>query len=353
MYCLNIHPGETLGEVKQAIVRYAREVKARFCPSAPMALGLRLSRVAATELLPVAADFRRFLSKQGFYVVSINGFPYGQFHGTQIKENVYLPDWTSRDRVAYTLDLASILAQILPEGETGTISTVPCHYGKQARPAAADNLLAVADRLADMESRTGRRIVVTLEPEPDCMLDSQASTIEFFDGLFHRHELSRRYLGVCLDCCHAAVAFESPLEWLRAFIAHGIDVPKIQVSASLRIEILGPQRKLLTPFVDGQYLHQTRVARDGQILSFADLPQAIADAPDGEWRTHFHVPLHWRGCSVASTVETMGAEFFRDISSAGGRHLEVETYSFDVVPGDKPPLVQSILRELQWLQQEL
>jgi hypothetical protein len=353
MYCLNIHPGETLGEVKEAVAQHATRVKARLCPSEPMALGLRLSRVATTELLPAVNDFQSFLHAHGFYVVSINGFPYGQFHGTRVKQSVYLPDWTSAPRVAYTVDLASILAQILPEGETGTISTVPCHYGKQLKSAAVDNLLSVADELARIERRTGRRIIVTLEPEPDCLLDSQASTVDFFEALFQRDSSARRYLGVCLDCCHAAVVFESPLEWLRAFEARGIVVPKIQISASLRVEIHDGSRDLLKPFVDEQYLHQTRVACRGQTLQFADLPQALCDAPDGEWRVHFHVPLTWKGDSIASTVEAMSSEFFREILSAGPRHLEVETYSFNVVPGDKLPLVDSITSELQWLARKL
>jgi sugar phosphate isomerase/epimerase len=353
MYCLNIHPGETLSEVKEAIERHATRVQARICPSAPMALGLRLSRVAATELLPAVGDFRSFLRAHGFYVVSINGFPYGQFHGTRVKQDVYLPDWASAQRVAYTADLASILAQILPEGETGTISTVPCHYGKQLQPAAVDNLLSVADELANIERRTGRQILVTLEPEPDCLLDSQASTVDFFEALFQRCPSARQYLGVCLDCCHAAVAFESPVEWWRAFEAHGIAVPKIQISASLRVEIHPENRDLLRPFLDEQYLHQTRVACRGQTRRFADLPEAMAEAPDGEWRVHFHVPLHWSGGLTGSTVDTMSGEFFREVLSAGPRHLEAETYSFDVIPGDKPALVDSITSELRWLIERL
>lgn len=353
MYCLNIHPGETLAEVKEAIAQQATRVKARFCPGEPMALGLRLSRMAATELVAAATDFKRFLEERDFYAVTINGFPYGQFHNARVKEDVYLPDWTSARRVAYTVDLASILAQVLPEGETGTISTVPCHYGKQLQPAAVDNLLVMADELAAIERRTGRQVMLALEPEPDCLLDSQASTVDFFEALFRRRPSARQYIGVCLDCCHAAVVFESPLEWLHAFGAHGIAVPKIQISASLRAQIHREGRDMLKPFIDEQYLHQTRVACHGETSRFADLPEALSDAPDGEWRVHFHVPVNWTGSLIGSTADTMSSEFFREVLSAGPMHLEVETYSFGVVPGDKPPLIDSITSELQWLDQKL
>lgn len=357
MYCLNIHPGESLDEVMSAIRRDAAAVKAAVCPDAPFALGLRLSRLAAGELLPIIGDFRTFLSDNDFYAVTINGFPYGQFHGRRVKQDVYLPDWTSSERVAYTLDLASILATLVPEGEFGTISTVPCHYGKQPRPEATENLVLMADRLAALEQETGKRIILALEPEPDCLLDSEDSTLEFFETLLDRGDNARRYIGVCLDCCHAAVAFESPKRWFRQFSLAGIAVPKIQVSASLRIEVSrdsqGQNPESLKPFCDATYLHQTRIRTRGKPVHFPDLPEAIARGPDGEWRIHFHVPLNWDAPPVQSTADQVDSCFLSEALSAGNKHLEVETYSFAMVPGPKPPLVDSIVAELNWLKDRL
>ena len=42
----------------------------------------------------------------------MNGFPYGPFHGTRVKEEVYLPDWRSDERVRYTCALADLMAEI-------------------------------------------------------------------------------------------------------------------------------------------------------------------------------------------------------------------------------------------------
>jgi len=367
MYCLNIHPGESLGEVTSAIRQDAAAVKATVCPDEPFALGLRLSRLAARELRLAVDDFKTFLDDNGFYVVTINGFPYGQFHGRRVKEDVYLPDWTSPERTAYTLDLAHILARLLPEGEIGTISTVPCHYGNQEKLGALHNLLLTADELARIEQETGKHIILALEPEPDCFLDSQASTLTFFDHLsnwdWDAH--ARRHIGVCLDCCHAAVVFESPRKWFQRFCAAGIAVPKIQVSASLKIDISrhSPMQnpESLRPFCDDTYLHQTRVRAKGPPMSFPDLPDAIAHAPDGEWRVHFHVPLYGRVSNpplqgappVQSTADLIEPDFLREVLSTGHKHLEVETYSFAMVPGPKPPLVDSIIAELNWLKQRL
>jgi hypothetical protein len=357
MYCLNIHPGESLGEVTSAIRQDATAVKTAVSPSKPFALGLRLSRIAASELLPVADDFKAFLDDNGFYAVTINGFPYGQFHGRRVKEDVYLPDWTCPERTAYTLDLACILAKLLPEGETGNISTVPCHYGKQPKPEAMDNLLSMADDLARIEQETGRRIILALEPEPDCLLDSEASTLAFFTTLFDRNPRSQRCIGVCIDCCHAAVVFESPRQWFRRFCAAGIAVPKIQVSASLKIHVSRHSETQnpdsLKPFCDDTYLHQTRVRAKGKSMQFPDLPDAIAHAPDGEWRVHFHVPLNWGAPPVQSTADLLDRDFLHEVLSTGNKHLEVETYSFAMVPGPKPPLVDSIIAELGWLKHKL
>lgn len=357
MYCLNIHPGESLDEVTSAIGQYAKAVKAAVCPSEPFALGLRLSRLTAGELLPKVDAFRAFLADNGFYAVTINGFPYGPFHGRRVKEDVYLPDWTCPERTAYTLDLARILARLVPEGQIGTISTVPCHYGKQPKPEAMDNLLSMADELAGIEQETGRHIILALEPEPDCLLDSAASTLAFFAALFDRAPGSQRYIGVCLDCCHAAVVFESPQEWFRQFSAAGIAIPKIQVSASLKIDVARHAKAQtpdsLKPFCDDTYLHQTRVFADGRLLQFPDLPDAMAHAPDGQWRVHFHVPLNWGAPPVQSTADLVEPGFLREVLSAGRKHLEVETYSFAVVPGPKAPLVDSIIAELEWLQHRL
>jgi hypothetical protein len=357
MYCLNIHPGESLDEVTSAIRQYATAVKAAVCPGGPFALGLRLSRLAAGELLPAVGDFKTLLADNGFYAVTINGFPYGQFHGRRVKEDVYLPDWTCPERTAYTLDLARVLAQLVPDGEVGTISTVPCHYGKQAKPEAMDNLLSMADDLAKIEQETGRRVILTLEPEPDCLLDSEASTLDFFEILFDRGLRAQRYIGVCLDCCHAAVVFESPKRWFRQFSVAGIAVPKIQVSASLKIDVSrhaeAQNPESLRPFCDDTYLHQTRVRAKGKPIQFPDLPDAVAHAPDGEWRIHFHVPLNWGAPPVYSTADLLEDSFLREVLSTGNKHLEVETYSFSVVPGPKPDLVDSIIAELEWLQQKL
>lgn len=353
MYCLNIHPGECWSENLEAICRYSLKVKEKVCPTAPFALGLRLSACACQELGPELERFRAFLNENSLYVVSLNGFPYGRFHGRRIKEEVYLPDWSSPLRVAYTRNLIKILAALLPEGETGTISTVPASYGKEQKDTVIPHLLEVAEFLAQLEEMTGKHIVLALEPEPDCFLDHLDSVRKFFQRLFAAGAFAQKYLGVCLDTCHAAVEFESPLAWLGKLDEDGIQVPKIQISAALRAKDSGNPRQIFLPFADEVYLHQTRIMVNGSILRFRDLPEALAGNLPGEWRVHFHVPLTWSGNGLSSTAQLIEDEFFKRAVRAGGKHFEVETYSFGVLPGPKPPVVDSLCGELEWLIRKL
>src|SRR6266705_2072127 len=126
-YCTNIHRGETWAETFDSLQRNTLPVRERVCPNQPYAIGLRLSSHAAQELSDRAAllEFQRWLGQNRCYVFTINGFPYGQFHGSKVKEQVYEPDWTSPERLAYTNVLFDLLARLVPEGVEGSVSTLP------------------------------------------------------------------------------------------------------------------------------------------------------------------------------------------------------------------------------------
>src|SRR5437870_1627726 len=92
-YCTNVHRGETWTETFDALKRYTLAVRQRVCPDQPYAIGLRLSQQAAKELSDRATllEFQRWLAQNHCYVFTINGFPFGQFHGKRVKEQVYQP----------------------------------------------------------------------------------------------------------------------------------------------------------------------------------------------------------------------------------------------------------------------
>ena len=114
-YCTNIHRGETWAETFAGLEKHTLAVRRRIGGERPYAIGLRLGDVAATELSnPGTLEaFRRWLARHDAYVFTINGFPYGRFHGGRVKEQVYAPDWCQPERLAYTERLFRILAQLV------------------------------------------------------------------------------------------------------------------------------------------------------------------------------------------------------------------------------------------------
>lgn len=353
-YCTNIHPGESWAEVRANLETHVLAVKQRVCPEAPFGVGLRLSARAADELDPSAV--RRWLDEHGLYVFTLNGFPYGPFHGTPVKDQVYRPDWHEPERVAYTNRLAEVLVELVPDGVTGTISTVPgCFQDRPGDPAAmAHHLARCAAHLATLEARTGKHLMIALEPEPCCVIETLAQAVAFFET----HELDRRYLGLCLDACHAAVEFEQLDAALAAIRAANITIAKLQLGCGLRIApVDAAARAAFEPFAEGVYLHQVVARRGGELIRFVDLPQALADDRDAdEWRVHFHVPVFREQFgALGSTQAELAALLAECKRSPISSHLEVETYTWDVLPAEyrNEPIADAVARELHWVLAQL
>src|SRR5271167_1900531 len=126
-YCTNIHRGEDWRETYESLKQYTLAVRREVCPDKPYAIGLRLSNRAAVELSDAAKlrEFKNWLEQNDCYVFTINGFPFGQFHGARVKEQVYLPDWTSPERLSYTNLLFDLLGELVPPNVEGSVSTLP------------------------------------------------------------------------------------------------------------------------------------------------------------------------------------------------------------------------------------
>lgn len=381
-YCLNIHPGESWAENLAALEQKTVAVKQRVAPDTWFGAGLRIAAQAAEELTADpearAAALDLFAANQ-VYPFSINGFPYGRFHAGPVKENVYAPDWRTPERLHYTLQLADLLAGWLPDEVDGSISTVPCSFKSWITSPAdvralAENLAAAVAYLVAVRDDTGREVHLGLEPEPDCYLETTAETIAFFkDVLFtaataevarilkcYRSDaeaMVRRHLGVCFDTCHVALQYENPTDSLRAYRAEGIRISKVQLSAALRTPSNAESWAALRPFAEPVYLHQVKGrAASGDRSSWTDLPAALDALPGGpdleELRVHFHVPLFFTNAGpLYSTADSLTPDFFHELRSGICPHLEIETYTFDVLPPEVRPgdVVESIAREYAWV----
>ncbi len=353
-YCTNIHPAVGWEAVLASLREHGPALKARLSPSAPFGIGLRLSGAESRELLEGdrLARFRAWLDDEGLYVFTINGFPHGTFHGEPVKADVHAPDWRSDERVAYTLRLARIMAALLPAGEAGTISTSPLSYKPwlggdvDAWERCTRNLIRAADGLKRIHDERGIHIALALEPEADGALADCADLVRWWDP----ERLDGDHVTACFDACHAAVAYEDPAEALDLLDGAGIRVGKVQLSAALRVA--GDDREALRPFADPIYLHQVTERRsDGSLRTWPDLPEALADGAEGDWRVHFHVPIFLAGYgALESTQDHLRRTLELVTERHTSAHLEIETYTWDVLPADlKASSVDSIAREYEWV----
>ncbi len=389
-YCLNIHRGETWAENLSAIREKSLAVRTRVLPEnqpIPFGLGLRLSRQAALDLSEpeTLESARAFFAENNVYPFTINGFPYGNFHTGRVKENVYAPDWQTAERRDYTIQLADILARLLPDGIAGSISTVPCSFKPWITDASQVETMTrmlcdCVAHLAALHERTGREIHLGLEPEPACILETTDEAVGFFKNhalTFGRvylaekmrrspaqaEALIRRHLGICFDTCHVALQFENLADSLRRFEREGIRISKVQISNALKAAPTREALHALAAFQDTVYLHQVKARdADGAVHSWVDLPEALQSAISNqkseikELRCHFHVPLFFEGTgALGSTGGELTPDFWRELKRGVCPHLEIETYTFDVLPPEIRPadIVESIAREFAWTQKKL
>jgi len=386
-YCSNVHPGESLEEINDNITRYFTEVK-NTRGLEKMASGLWLSAKAAEQLLAPAelSAFKQGLLDAGVCLSSLNGFPYGNFHQDQVKQAVYSPDWSSVERLTYSKNLAHILATCMPEDiSMGAISSLPLGYRADWNPLkhtqAINQLLALNLYLDGLEQQTGNRILLCLEMEPDCVLESTSQLIQFFTELTQANGENPSHIGVCIDVCHQAVMHEDVYDALMQIYQAGIPLGKIQVSNAISVDVAllkqadATLMALLWQYAEAKYLHQVKAKTDtGQVLAWSDLNQVLEQMESDptcldkltSFRVHFHVPLN---CTLLnhSAMTTLHDDLHRvfdflamvDANHAGIKPiLEVETYSWQVLPSDLQPhtdtaLIDGIVRELSWLEQQL
>nr|WP_211239717.1 metabolite traffic protein EboE [Jiangella gansuensis] len=368
-YCTNVHPTEDVEALLRQVRRYGGGIRERL-GTARLGLGLWLPAPVVSRLAGAAgrAELERLrsaLDAGGLEVVTLNAFPYAGFQDPEVKLAVYHPDWTTPERLAYTLDCARVLAGLLPDDAArGSVSSLPLAWrtpwDDARRRLARGHLDRLADGLAALEASTGRTIRVGLEPEPGCVVETTDGAVVELAGV------DTERIGVCLDACHLAVQFEEPTEAVRRLAAAGLPIVKTQASAAL--EVADPAsdgaRAALAAYTEDRFLHQTRaLGSSAAVAGVDDLPAALAGGlPRGDpWRVHYHVPVHEHPePPLAVTQDHLAATF--DALFGGEHavtdHVEVETYTWSVLPEGRRPagpdgLADGLAAELRWVADRL
>ncbi|MEH2421451.1 MAG: metabolite traffic protein EboE [Nostoc sp.] len=393
-YCSNIHPGESWLEVFANLEKYVPNLKSRLSPTKPFGIGLRLANAAAKQLLESnnLAKFQEWLTQQNLYVFTLNGFPYGEFHRQVVKDQVYAPDWSTQERVNYTLNLTTILATLLPEGLDGGISTLPLSYKpwwvedqttfEIVLKKSCLNIASIVVEMIRIREETGKILHIDLEPEPDGLIENTLEVIDFYqnwllpiggnylsDKLNIEQNLAEtqllEHVRVCYDTCHFSVEYEQPKSVFARLQSAGIKIGKIQISAAIQVKIPAEVEKRsliverLRPFAESTYLHQVIERRsDGKLHHYPDLITALPHLEQSlaeEWRTHFHVPIFIHDYQILQSTQDDIATVLHLLQTNNAcSHLEIETYTWDVLPSEmKIDLLTSIQREYEWVLKEL
>lgn len=367
-YCTNVHPAEDLDGVAHQLSTVSARVR-EIAEVPTLGIGLWLATDAVRPLRrerTLVRDLQDVLKRNRLEVVTLNGFPYGGFHDPVVKHAVYRPDWADPARVDHTIDLAHVLVELLPDDvEVGSISTLPLGWERwmdaDALRAAREGLERLGEALDALHDRTGRTIRVGLEHEPGCVLETAQQVMTEIAAL------DIPYVVTSLDACHLAVEFEEPAEvaaQLRDLDAGPGALPpavKLQVANALRVtdDELPRRHELLDRYVEPRFLHQTRERSPDGITGVDDLDLALDDGLPGEheWRVHVHVPVH----ATAGTTQDVLRETLAEV--VGGpraltHHLEVETYTWTVLPTDRRPttpdeLATELANELAWTRDQL
>lgn len=390
-YSLNVFPRSDSGYIQNIDV-----IAERFCEirknlgypeETPFALGLWLDSESVEELDEPAklAELKSILNKYNFYVFTVNAFPYGKFHDGPIKDNVYLPNWTDDRRKEFTIKVADILSELLPESVTGSISTLPGGYREHlqyfTRPSSAAggpisnnkypisnyeeeiaaNLIKTADHLSEIEQKTGKKILLGIEMEPDCIWESPTEFCEFRKK-YLISDNAEKYIGVCYDTCHQELLEGSPGSGIKYLIDEKIPIAKIQLSAALKADLQNTPELVtgqLANFADPVYLHQTRFFDKGRkiLTSCCDIDKT-ENKDASRIVTHFHMPLY--ASEVSGNFEVCKEELKSVLSIFKENpeicsNLEIETYTYNVLPEKiKPETTEHmILDEYTWVLKQI
>ena len=381
-YSTLVHHTDDWDQLWKSVNTYLPAVKLRVAPDQPFGVCLRTSAPSAAALSAdpsKRAALKQFFADQDLYLYTANAFVYGVFKKQVIKEDVYEPDWQTPERREYTKQVASLLAELAPEGVNPSIQSAPLGFkpkvtGAHVVDEYTSNVIDVVAHLVDLTKTTGKTVTLGLEPEPRCYLETTDETIAYFTNYLFSgktaqhlakktglneadaHQAMRDYTGVVFDIGHQSVGYEDIPASLQKLVDAGVHIVKLQEAASMHMpNVTQKTVDALQSFAKTIYLSQTCQKKDGKTTWFLNLEDAFEafqkDPGPRDWRTHFHVPVFLDDLGAFGTTrfaleQALAVHKQTPLST----HLEIETYTWDVLPdhlktGD---IVEYVTRELDW-----
>jgi sugar phosphate isomerase/epimerase len=290
-YGTNVHPARDLPAVVDLLDAYASATRARLgVDTLGVSLWLPPSLAAALAVDGRARTrLRAELDARGLEVVTLSGVPYAEGGGEASSgPNGYVPDWSDPARLEYTLDLARILVDLLPDDTVrGAVSTLG--FGRREgwdagkEKSCARILGQLSSGLAEVAWQTGRAVRVGFQPEPGYVLDTTANTVAALA------KSDRERLGVSLDLANLACSWEDPVDALNTLTGAGISVIRVEATAALEVANPVAAAETLRGYTDPEHKHPVTNPAGAYV---DDLSQALRDLPPGPWRVRYRVPVN-------------------------------------------------------------
>lgn len=387
-YSTLVHAGDTWDDIWASLRKFVPQVKKNVSPKEKFGVSLRISGATSETLVNAPekrADLRHFLADNDMYLYTVNAFPHGPFKNRIVKEQVYEPDWSSETRLRYTMNVATILADVAPDFVNPSIQTPPLGFKPNVTSEAvieayAENIRKLATHVNNIRRYDGRTVTLAIEPEPACFLETTEETIDFFKRYLRSEkslvnlagktgatldgarDIMARHVGIVYDICHQAVEYEDITQSLRALKDNEIGVWKLQEAAAMMIPVVTREMvEAVRKYARTIYLTQTHQrTSDGGITRFLNLEDAIAawekKPVECEWRIHFHVPVFledlgpFKSTRYAIT-EALAFQKQHRLSD----QLEIETYTWDVLPDELKTgeIVEYVTKEIEWVKSQL
>ena len=290
-YCTNIHRGEAVTtwrryEAAGLAVR-DRVSPPSLTPSA-CASGTRLPR----ELSDPATlkDFRAWLDRENCYIFADQRPSLRSSCTAGESRSSYLPDWTTRTGGIHNR-LFDLLAELLPDGVEGSVSTVPCPTRSSSKPTPRSGrcgtILAGSDLIARLSERTGETLHLGLEPEPLCSRKPARRRPGSSEMPTTRTDFPA-WTGAWALTTTPAIWRLRPSAGSagerKRFQENGVKISKLHFSSALKVR---PEPKVfaaLKPFVDTVVPQVLARLAGGGIVPYKDLDVALNAPPEANAR---------------------------------------------------------------------
>ncbi len=173
-YCSNIFKNNDISELFKNLNNYNKELKKynnlSICISNKI-----INELNEKKYIKYILTWNRINKKT---ISLINGFVYKKFHQKIIKENIYYPDWTKKERLTFTSDIIFFSQKINKTSKLCGISTLPITYSPWIKNNIKYNVkkcinffFEILKILIKIKKYKNILIHIDIEPEPFCLLE--------------------------------------------------------------------------------------------------------------------------------------------------------------------------------------